>query len=846
MEDDIISEDDSKKENTLQSEKKFEQVLLRLKKRLNNKVILQDSEFLHPIEHTELLNGIHSNDFNNDIVINNGNNDDSDTMTDSSLLCNSDKENVFELTLSDINVLVDEFQLLNNKFVNMKIDVDKTLEIKEKKYKEDIEKKEESCIEQINVLSQEKESLNTEMKDLLTIKDAEVSGQQELNIALTKTITRLENDITEQKKMANEASEKLTTHDAAAKRAISVIQKEMGARIEQVTKMYEDSVAEKDAYIIKMSKLEVLIDELQKNNGAQSKKSSNQHVELDRVSNLLRTKELECTKLSTANDSLEKKLDKYKENSTKHKEELEGCEMKTKWAQNKLKTELDAHKESKKLITQLNSKIQESKEERDQIQKNCQEMIARYQGDEEIESVRLNKEIAHYENKLKEHIEEVNALQKSLKSKDEEVTNMKDNQFIFEEKVICSEKKIKEIEESNMNLNKLLDEQVKDNAELKTYVDSVKDKVKELQACKDKIKESEQKIEELENANNEHVLKFQDLASDLLEQQEKQEETMLFSRSLTENNVQSKSMVTDLQSKLDDLLIEKEEIKNQYNNLERTNKIKIDELQKDRNSLNIKLEDLLYQLEQKTNALNELTSALEESKNELKVYKKKNASQLKDLQKQLHQSSRKLEHFESTSNGSVENLSLRSRTSSCTSLERVHDSPPGTSPQMHHEPIVIPQVDHYINQPRGNNNQYAEIEVDKKVLVERICKLQRNLAKKNEKVEFMQEHILQLTEDLQKKSRIIQYYISKEETGTLASNQFDRNKADAAQHGGIMASVYSAKATDKKMTLDLSLTINRQLQAVLEDAILKNIMLKENINTLGMEIAKLQAQIKPT
>lgn len=72
------------------------------------------------------------------------------------------------------------------------------------------------------------------MKDLLTIKDAEVSGQQELNIALTKTITRLENEITEQKKMANVASEKLTTHDVAAKRAISVIQKEMGARIEQV------------------------------------------------------------------------------------------------------------------------------------------------------------------------------------------------------------------------------------------------------------------------------------------------------------------------------------------------------------------------------------------------------------------------------------------------------------------------------------------------------------------------------------------------------------------------------------------------------------------------------------
>lgn len=47
-----------------------------------------------------------------------------------------------------------------------------------------------------------------------------------------------------------------------------------------------------------------------------------------------------------------------------------------------------------------------------------------------------------------------------------------------------------------------------------------------------------------------------------------------------------------------------------------------------------------------------------------------------------------------------------------------------------------------------------------------------------------------------------------------------------ARHGGIMASVYSSKAVDPDMTLDLSLEINRKLQAVLEDTILKNITLK--------------------
>lgn len=38
--------------------------------------------------------------------------------------------------------------------------------------------------------------------------------------------------------------------------------------------------------------------------------------------------------------------------------------------------------------------------------------------------------------------------------------------------------------------------------------------------------------------------------------------------------------------------------------------------------------------------------------------------------------------------------------------------------------------------------------------------------------------------------------------------------------------MYSARVVDNNLTLELSLDINRKLQAVLEDALLKNIMLK--------------------
>ena len=51
-------------------------------------------------------------------------------------------------------------------------------------------------------------------------------------------------------------------------------------------------------------------------------------------------------------------------------------------------------------------------------------------------------------------------------------------------------------------------------------------------------------------------------------------------------------------------------------------------------------------------------------------------------------------------------------------------------------------------------------------------------------------------------------------------------QAEISRKHSIMGSVYSSHSTDGTMTLDLSLQINRKLQAVLEDTLLKNMMLK--------------------
>ena len=77
-------------------------------------------------------------------------------------------------------------------------------------------------------------------------------------------------------------------------------------------------------------------------------------------------------------------------------------------------------------------------------------------------------------------------------------------------------------------------------------------------------------------------------------------------------------------------------------------------------------------------------------------------------------------------------------------------------------------------------------------------------------------------------TRIIQSYILRDESGALAPPEADAHKERFRKRSGIMASVFSGSAQkgSPEMTLELSLEINRKMQAVLEDTLIKNITLK--------------------
>jgi len=114
---------------------------------------------------------------------------------------------------------------------------------------------------------------------------------------------------------------------------------------------------------------------------------------------------------------------------------------------------------------------------------------------------------------------------------------------------------------------------------------------------------------------------------------------------------------------------------------------------------------------------------------------------------------------------------------------------------------------------------------DRQMFIERIVRLQQIHAKKNEKIDFLNEHADSLLDELKRKQKIIENYILREEAGVLAPPKNRDNRG---------------RVRPPALTLDLSMEINRKMQSVLEDTILKNITLKESLELMGREIERLQ------
>ncbi|NXG68668.1 CC186 protein, partial [Baryphthengus martii] len=660
----------------------------------------------------------------------------------------------------------------------------------------------EICSEKDNLKDELKKRTETEKQHLTIIKQLEARMEE-----LTKEVKA--------------SKDKLLTQDAAAKNAIQQLHKEMAFRMEQANKKCEEARHEKETMVMKYVRGEKESLDLRKEKEILERRVRDANKEIEKHTNKIKQLSQEKGRLHQLYEAKDGEATRLNKEIEKLKEEINSHVIKVKWAQNKLKTEMDSHKETKERLKDAMTKLTEAKEEADQIRKNCQEMIKTYQESEEIKSNELDAKLRVTKGELEKQIQEKSDHLEVHHAKIKELEDLKrtfkegmDELRTLRTKVKCLEDERLRTEDELSKYKEIINRQ-------KTEIQNLLDKVKTVDRLQDQHQRDEQEISALKEEVDGLNSLVADLQKDIEGSRKRESELLIFTEKLTSKNAQLQSENNSLQSQLDKLSYSERELQNQLECVQQAKDDLAAKLQKEEDQRKLEVETLQAQLASEQKELAALKTHVDELKDELATQKRKHAANLKDLTKQLQLARRKLDQMEN-GNYDKEVSSMGSRSSSSGSLN-ARSSTEDRSPENTGSSVAVDSFP----------------EVDKSVLVERILRLQKAHARKNEKMEFMEDHIKQLVEEIRKKTKIIQSYILREEAGTLSSEASDFNKVHLSRRGGIMASLYTSHPADSGLTLELSLEINRKLQAVLEDTLLKNITLKENLQTLGTEIERL-------
>lgn len=432
----------------------------------------------------------------------------------------------------------------------------------------------------------------------------------------------------------------------------------------------------------------------------------------------------------------------------KLKIELKDRDAKWKQTQAKLNEEMKLHQETQKKLENSIFKINELNEEIDKLKSENESRSNKSEDEQENGENQLETELANIKIKLNTLTEENNNLTIKIQS--------------LERERLDHEQIVSKLKESNSKLNDEINEHLSKLAEMDQLV-------MQLNIEKDLVIATQKENERLKCANNELTLEMETC-------RHKEGELLEFTERLTSKTVNLQSEHNVLEQKTIVLQNELEVIKKKFNEISKENQELLVKLEKEKESHQNEVIILAKNVAEKTKNNQDLKAKLDEVENENKVLKKRQIVSKRELNKELHAMKKKLDQYESQSNNN-EKLSSSSRTSSSTSLDISSSCNPNssTSNQQHNNAVNHSNVNQEeTGESTSSFNSMPEF--DKQMLIERILKLQRSLAKRNEKIDFLEEHNHQLMEDLKKKSKILQSYVLREETGALSTSSMDDHK----------------------------------------------------------------------
>ncbi|XP_046639587.1 coiled-coil domain-containing protein 186-like isoform X1 [Daphnia pulicaria] len=591
---------------------------------------------------------------------------------------------------------------------------------------------------------------------------------------------------------------------------------------------------ERDSMVVKYahSEKEVIVAHNQKDSMEKKMKESlkERDVMMEKIKAMNNEKSRVCNMLEVKSNEYfasQREVDRLKE-------EVNAREIKVRWGQNKLKAETESHQETQSKYEKSVQLIKLLKDEIEDLKRNCNEMKSKQSDVKAINDAHLLEEKARLIMD-KQNLEEKTAgYQNALK--EFEMVKTRHTQLVEENSGLLSKLQAiqKERSEQEDNINQLK-EQVSQQRESLIQAQTKLAEMDGVQAQLEFQRQRDSKHqEELETIKQSNL----DLEEDMQRCRAKESELLEFTQRLTETNVRLQSELATLQEKAQSLETQRDEILVKLEEAERKWKNVKLELQHEQENRSGEAAAWTRTVSEKSRLCEDLQTQVRELQNELASVRRKNAINLKELTRELRVTKKRLDHVESSSTNANtthnnDGVSLGSRTSSNTSINTTgieHRTP-------EHSPSPTPA-------PVNMSPDW-----ERSALFEKMVRVQRDNARKSEKLDFLEEHVQDLLAEVKKKNRIIQFFFAKEDSGSMATEASDRHKdmklmyqAEMAKHGGIMSSMYNMKTLDDGLNLELCLEINQKLQGVLEDTLLKNITLKDSLSTLGAEVARISQQ----
>ncbi|XP_064541709.1 coiled-coil domain-containing protein 186 [Drosophila montana] len=661
--------------------------------------------------------------------------------------------------------------------------------------------------------------------------------QQELNkdapqqdiLAHVHCLAQLE----EQRRSYERQLEQLRTANAQKDNMMQLLQRE-NAILDKEKQAFRNEMdlanKEKETTVIKFAMKEKLLIDAKKEKEAVEKQLADAKKEVKNISIRFQAVHEEKSRMTYIIDEKCGEVRKYQRELEKLKLEMGHLESKLKYHANKLNIEVEAK-------AQLERKLEEERNAPNKLEEKANEKL---KVEFEANSILLKHDIMRKTEALdkltKEHQKQSEA-NKELQQQLQEINAA--HQQLTEQ--------FKELQSQHSSVEAAYSDELLNAAKLHSQL-------AELQLLRTQNTINEQKLAEEQTRVQKLEATALDNETDLSQLQQKKQELLSINKEMSELIVRLQNDICLAESKAQGLEAENKLLKQEkltydakYSELEQQLSAEADEKNQERQLL-------AKHLSEKTKLYELIKGKLENVQGDFEATQHKNATLVKELQRELQKYKRGIvdakpvgycSNCQQALNGYSQEqqqhqqqpLRTHSRTSSQGSL---HNGSRRASESSESETVAssvtaVPQTD-------------LQAVPSKKVLVERILRLQQASARQTERIEFLENHTAMLVSEVQKKSKVVQHYMLRDQTaGALTSSKSDQNKSELVKYGnGVMAAIYGGVkgAENKSMSLELSLEINKKLQTVLEDTLLKNITLKENLDVLGLEVDNLTRKLR--